>query len=421
MSRSPLGGLSSFVEQALRFKCYYPVAGAVARRRSLDRSALRRAAEARDAIWYGPPEEPIEIEPPTEPILREAYEPYPMAFDPARPFVCELEDCLVLGPFGTILTSDDELVAETVDWSLREFVTMDRYASTRWDFFVRQLPSGRSPNERLDIDAFPMISSDSSYYHWVMECLPKLRNLARFEDRTGRRPTIVVETEPSSFVRESLALAGYGPDRWIEIDDVEGRRVRSAVVSIHRSHLLDHIQPSRSPYAPSPTDVRWVRDRMRTNADGVDDADGGEGVDDADGGDDAETPDRIYVSRQGASRGRRVQNYDEVVSELEDRGFESCTLEALSFEEQVRLFSDCEIVLGPTGAGFTNAIFGDDLLLVELIPGAALVPDAEIPPYFYYLARIVGFEHEALITGGDREELVVDLDTFRSRLDDLEL
>jgi capsular polysaccharide biosynthesis protein len=38
-------------------------------------------------------------------------------------------------------------------------------------------------------------------------------------------------------------------------------------------------------------------------------------------------------------------------------GFQVCRLESMTFEEQVRLFRNAEVVVGPHGAGFTNLIY----------------------------------------------------------------
>jgi capsular polysaccharide biosynthesis protein len=76
---------------------------------------------------------------------------------------------------------------------------------------------------------------------------------------------------------------------------------------------------------------------------------------------------------------------------LEDIGFEGFCLSHLPFEEQVRLFADADIVVGPHGAGLTNIIYGTDVDVVELMTrqGAA--------EHFFVLANELGHSYEFVL------------------------
>lgn len=65
---------------------------------------------------------------------------------------------------------------------------------------------------------------------------------------------------------------------------------------------------------------------------------------------------RIYVSR-GEARFRRVVNEGELVPLLQSRSFDIVRLELLTFEEQVNLFANAEVVIAPHGAGLVNLAF----------------------------------------------------------------
>lgn len=57
------------------------------------------------------------------------------------------------------------------------------------------------------------------------------------------------------------------------------------------------------------------------------------------------------------------------MSALSPYGFKSYCLESLSVEEQLRLFSQSVVVVGPHGAGFTNMIAcSRHAAIVELLP-----------------------------------------------------
>ena len=79
------------------------------------------------------------------------------------------------------------------------------------------------------------------------------------------------------------------------------------------------------------------------------------------------TPHRkLYLSR-GDALTRRVANEAEVLAALP--GFEVVLLYGMSVAEQAQIFAEAAAVIGPHGAGFTNAIFMQPCaLLIEFMP-----------------------------------------------------
>lgn len=73
---------------------------------------------------------------------------------------------------------------------------------------------------------------------------------------------------------------------------------------------------------------------------------------------------RIYVSRI-TSAARPLENERELIEIAQSHGFEVVDPGTLSFPQQVALFAEASIVLGPHGAGLTNAAFCD--------PGSTLI------------------------------------------------
>lgn len=67
-------------------------------------------------------------------------------------------------------------------------------------------------------------------------------------------------------------------------------------------------------------------------------------------------PKRIYLSRKNASS-RRQFNEDEVFECLKKFGFESIAPETYSVSDQMALFNGAEIIIGGSGAAFTNLLF----------------------------------------------------------------
>jgi hypothetical protein len=99
---------------------------------------------------------------------------------------------------------------------------------------------------------------------------------------------------------------------------------------------------------------------------------------------------RVYVSRGDATR-RRIANEDDLIAALQGRGFRSVQLAKLPANEQIGIFRDAEIVVGPHGMGLTQIIMGSKLgRLIELFHSNAGT-DA-----YAFVARAAGMQYDFL-------------------------
>jgi capsular polysaccharide biosynthesis protein len=113
---------------------------------------------------------------------------------------------------------------------------------------------------------------------------------------------------------------------------------------------------------------------------------------------------RIYISRQKTRR--KIVNYQEIESVLHEFGFEEVFCEELSFEEQVRIFSEAEAIFGHHGAGTINAMFAP--------AGAALI-EAFNPQVWdhaaHRVASLCGIRHFHLFGKNANKDFDVVLDS----------
>jgi hypothetical protein len=348
---------------------------------------VQRQRPDRHEIYYTDQEEPIVISPPDDALLRNAFENYPKRFRPDRGFVCTLTDCRLVGTNAVGLTNGNKILAETTGHRPHS-----EFVGSRLELGKHILDSYiRNEDESRMETVFPLISPDPSFYHWMMEYLPKLRFLELYREKTGEEPLILLESSPPNFVFDTLETAGYDSSCYAEWNE-DRANVETLVLSTHRPHVFNYRHPSRSDYNPSYADLRWLRERIRSNA--------------LISEDERSSSRRIYVSRQKARRGRKIVNYEEALDVLERYDFEPHVLEDYSFEEQVRLFAEAEVVMGPHGAGLLNCIFADSPTVMELFP------DSVIKPHFYYLAEIFGLEHRSQVTRSDGNNLIIDSERF---------
>lgn len=197
----------------------------------------------------------------------------------------------------------------------------------------------------------------SNYYHWMLEQLLKIRYVEHYESRTGEEVTLLVSANAPSFVYEGLKRLGYDGSRYT-IWYGEPIRIQKCVI------------PSFP--EPTPKSLEWLRQRMKAPADSP-----------------ADEKRRVYISRQNAEKGRRVENYDEICKVMERYGIESVACESMTLEEEIELFSSAELIVGVHGAGLTAMIWAEDATVLEIFNGVVKGP-------FYVLSDLLGHNYSAL-------------------------
>jgi len=258
-------------------------------------------------------------------------------FEAADRFVCELNSAWLLGPVGPVLTSEGKIIAETVappplverrvGVSLAQ--SMDKNGIRRT---LDALSGNIRPDCQFETAAFA-VPAWGNYYHWTVECLIRTRLLERHGEATGTYPTLLVPENRPRWMDETLDLLDYsGP--------VTG--LNSCIAAVDT--LVVPTFPD-----PTPAECHWLRERMRTGA----------GV----GG--GSSQERVFIARDDATV-RRISNQSAVRQVLDQHDIDIYLLNELSVREQVKLFSQAELVVAPHGAGLTNIIYGEELAVVEL-------------------------------------------------------
>lgn len=283
----------------------------------------------------------------------------------ARPrVVCEFENARLYGS-QPVIGVDGKFIApesigpSTVCWRGRK--------SFHKNVRLSEVLSDRGEVENPDLESAFLLTGGlyDGYGHWPHEVLPKLRTYEEYTRKTGTDPVLITSGDLSTWQRELLSLMGYPSDTFQE-KDARSLDVGTLLVPSHRYLTWTHL-----PSGPSLRDIEWVRDRIKSNVSESGTSFG----------------DRIFVSREDAPR-RHVHNRDEVRDVLEDYDFELYEPGRLTVADQVRLFSNAELIVGPTGAGLSNVIFAEDANVVEL------VVDTEEPIQYYILADMCGLNYE---------------------------
>jgi hypothetical protein len=180
-----------------------------------------------------------------------------------------------------------------------------------------------------------------NYYHWVVDILPRLANVAGvLADGTP----VVAPPGLHGARRRMLDLA-------LAAADAEGAQVIVPDPGAHRFARL--VLPTRITDTLDISSVQWdfLRRAMLPHA---------------------EAPAarrRLYISRRDAAV-RRIANEDEIVPGLLRRGFQMVVMSGQSPEAQAGLFQGADVVVAHHGAALANLAFCDPgTLVIELFHG----------------------------------------------------
>lgn len=247
---------------------------------------------------------------------------------------------------------------------------------------LAQLRALLPPGERIEGAVVSLVDGRrwcDSYFHWFVDCLPRLIAAEHHQQRLGERCRVIVPARLRPWQEESLNRLGITPAQRLPEAPASGGAplggrggggglaVERLIASVaHRWQRL-----GEAPFdALSPWAIRWLARRLS-------------GTDHR-----AEAlPKRLYLSRRGVPS-RQVINEAAVLARLEPHGFVAIQPERLSLGEQIALFRGASHIVAPHGAGLTNLLHSQGGWVLELFQqGHGLRPD------FFQLARIGGHQY----------------------------
>lgn len=287
----------------------------------------------------------------------------------SKPFVCEFANAELAGPFAVGFDEDGAIIMETTTPIFAQDHQLELSVPSR-TLIIKKLSRAKAP--QVDIACSLVHPWGKNYSHWMFDCLIRIEGLEFYQKQTGLKPTLIIDSEPTSWQIESLKLLGYGPDDYIYWNTAK-LQVKKLVVPAfrrhdHKVHQLYHVE--------SISACKWLRQRMLRNISGAE-------------SEKLSFSSKIYISRR-KTWSRRVINEDEVIAALAPFGFVAYTLEDMSVLDKVRLFAQAEIVVAPIGAGTTHIIFSQNLTLIELFSTSLYNAS------FCSLARGLGFQYGCL-------------------------
>lgn len=248
-------------------------------------------------------------------------------------------------------------------------------------------------DSEIEVGCLLVGAGDTNFHHWTCHYLTVFQAIQQYEERTNRKPTIIIPKDASSYHYETLSQLGYGDDNLMTWDGQTTKVNRYVFPTVRYKPAYENWMLF------SPSALAWLATHMK------------EAIADTS----HSYSENVYISRADATE-RQILNEEALLEVLGDLGFESYVLSSMSIEQQIQLFAQAENIVGPHGAGLTNIIYADDSRILELVgPDDS---DIKVGPHYFGLANSLGLDYRYYICEADGGDMIADPDRIREYIRD---
>ncbi|HEY9640359.1 MAG TPA: glycosyltransferase 61 family protein [Coleofasciculaceae cyanobacterium] len=296
---------------------------------------------------------------------------------------------------SAVLTAENWLLGDlSPEFPLLSPGHPDQHPSRHSLFALAQLP----PVQPIDGTVVVLAGlTNDMYFHWMLDVLPRWRLLQLSQIDLDAVDRFVV-SDRLPFQRETLQQLGIPPEKIWATD---------RPLHLQATRLIVPSYPGSPAWMPQWV-CQWLAGFLLPPEPLPEQQ--------------PSKPRRLYISRSQAAN-RRVINEAAVIAVLQNFGFQSVQLEALSVLEQATLLATAEVVISPHGGGLTNLAFcRPGTQVIELFspnyvyPCYWLVSNLVGLEYFYLLGKTPeGAQlHQFLYPDARIEDILIDLDELQT-------
>lgn len=262
-----------------------------------------------------------------------------------RPFVVsEMANARVFSHHGVVIDSANQLISDLTH-EFNDYPLGNRVCHYE----------GLPPVEKINatVMLLPSVSGWKNYYHWLIESLPRLRNME-------------AQLAAADYILTPLARPFHA--QWLDQLGIPTEKRLEAKPDTH-IQVRKLIAPSPPEPMVNPLSaITWLRRQLPnlpTKADR-----------------------KIYVTRADSWR-RRARNESALIDQLRhDHGYEVVSLSGMSTLDQANLFASAKEIVAPHGAALANLAFAQ--------PGTKILElflSDFIYPQYYRLAAMTGVRY----------------------------
>jgi len=263
------------------------------------------------------------IEPAMASLSRDLRAAYPMDFNVStnlsfgQEYVVTIPNGRLLSSLGIVIGPDNVHLRDLSGGSFRGL------SHHPLNFEGNYVP----PIKRLNGTALVLATGlgQRNYYHWTTEILPRLRLL----ERIGAQVDFYCIPKRHRYHYDSLLMMGIPRERLIPLGKYTHLQAEFLMIpSVNRQEITSE-------------NAQFLYDKLavRSEPQSISSA-----------------SQKIYIARR-RRHWRCVLNESELMSRLKPMGFKRYFLEDMSMQEQVRLFYNASVVVGPHGSGLVNLLY----------------------------------------------------------------
>ena len=179
------------------------------------------------------------------------------------------------------------------------------------------------------------------YFHWLVECLPRFFILDQFT-KYDTLPLLIDEGLTSQ-QEKALNIMNSRNRQMIRLKKGHAYHINKLIIPSTATVIHDNYHSPvtyDNDVLLSPDAIHYVRDIILRTLDCMP----------------KKGFRKLFISRKNSNH-RRLLNLEEIESLMVQKGFEIVFPEILTFDNQVKLFSQAEVIISQTGAGLANLMF----------------------------------------------------------------
>jgi hypothetical protein len=285
----------------------------------------------------------------------------------------------VFSHYGNIISKDNQL--------FDEFCHYFNTRSVKKGDVYKPFITFKTKIKKIRYNTAVLVSPESSnYYHWMMDCLPRLHLL---EDFINSIDHFIVPDKLHSFHIESLKYWGIEENRLLKISKTD---------KLYFENLYVPSLPGSEGNSPLWA-IQYLREKfLNYNNDSL--------------------KELVYFSRENANE-RHIINEDEVLKVLKAKGFKVYEMSEYTLAEQIKISQNAKMIVSAHGAALTNLLFTSNCQVLEIFSPDYVRPDCYFTlakqlklDYWYLMGE--NYYHEKRLAWGD---IYVDISSLNLTLD----
>jgi capsular polysaccharide biosynthesis protein len=210
---------------------------------------------------------------------------------------------------------------------------------------IKRVLLSKLKNEKIKRGIAITGSNDTNYYHWILEVLSKLQYIKQLPDHYSNYPIMISEkAQHIPSIKKFFDLFNI-KNEIIWLKSIQQYNVGELIYITPPNYIAPNLTLGKKCQAThcyiSPRSIHYLKAIALSKS--------GKKAN-------ISSPKRVFLARKSFIRN---YNQDEIMSLLAAHDFVAVYLEELDFEMQVELMQQAEIIIGPTGAAWTNLIFAN--------------------------------------------------------------